>query len=256
MLPLLRFWQVNPLLGDAHSGCDSSAVRDQLKGVQQIHATDAAFAAILEDGSVVTWGDRRYGGDTSAVQDQLRGAQQRTPLLRFWKMDPLLPGVMQNMAVTVLQFEISLGVCSKFNPDVLPLLRFWQVDPLLGDAHSGGDSSAVRDQLKGVQQNSSHRGRLLLRFWKMDPSLPGVMQDMAVTVLQFEISLGVCSKFKPQSTPLLRFWKMDLWLPGVIHTMVVTLRQFEISSRVFSPVVCLPGVWLKNVRWECVEKRM
>ena len=42
--------------GAAGTGGDSSAVRDQLKGVQQIQATGHAFAAILEDGSVVTWG--------------------------------------------------------------------------------------------------------------------------------------------------------------------------------------------------------
>ena len=34
------------------------------------------FAAILEDGCVVTWGDRRLGGDSLAVQDQLRFMQQ------------------------------------------------------------------------------------------------------------------------------------------------------------------------------------
>ena len=38
--------------------CDSSAVQDQLKNVQQIQASFlGAFAAILDDGSVVTWGD-------------------------------------------------------------------------------------------------------------------------------------------------------------------------------------------------------
>ena len=55
---------------------DSSAVRDQLKGVQQIQATSQAFAAILEDGSVVTWGDAEFGGDSSAVRDHLRGVLQ------------------------------------------------------------------------------------------------------------------------------------------------------------------------------------
>ena len=57
-------------------GGDSSAVRDQLKGVQQIQATEQAFAAILEDGSVVTWGEADCGGDSSAIRDQLRGVQQ------------------------------------------------------------------------------------------------------------------------------------------------------------------------------------
>ena len=46
--------------GDSKAGGDSSAVQGQLKGVQQIHATDGAFAAILADGSVVTWGDAEY----------------------------------------------------------------------------------------------------------------------------------------------------------------------------------------------------
>ena len=57
-------------------GGDSSAVRDQLKNVQQIQATDSAFAAILADGSVVTWGSDRNGGDCSAVHDELRNVQQ------------------------------------------------------------------------------------------------------------------------------------------------------------------------------------
>ena len=83
----------------ADSGGDSSAVQDQLKGVVQIQATGWAFAAILEDGSVVTWGDADYGGDSSAVRDQLKGVQQIQatglwgPLLRFLKMDPSWPGV-------------------------------------------------------------------------------------------------------------------------------------------------------------------
>ena len=39
-----------------HVAGDSSAVQDKLRGVQQMQATAFAFAAILEDGSVVTWG--------------------------------------------------------------------------------------------------------------------------------------------------------------------------------------------------------
>ena len=45
----------------------SSRFKPQLK--------DGAFAAILEDGSVVTWGDADCGGDSSAVRDQLKGVQ-------------------------------------------------------------------------------------------------------------------------------------------------------------------------------------
>ena len=35
-----------------------------------------AFAAILGDGSVVTWGPAGYGGDSCAVQGQLKNVQQ------------------------------------------------------------------------------------------------------------------------------------------------------------------------------------
>jgi hypothetical protein len=58
-----------------HPDGDSSAVHDQLRNVQQVQGTGIAFAAILADGSVVTWGS--WGGppddcgDSSAVQDQL-----------------------------------------------------------------------------------------------------------------------------------------------------------------------------------------
>ena len=38
---------------------ESSEVQDQLKGVQQVQASSSAFAAILADGSVVTWGESR-----------------------------------------------------------------------------------------------------------------------------------------------------------------------------------------------------
>ena len=42
----------------------------------QACATDSAFAAILGDGSVVTWGGADKSGDSSAVQDQLKNVQQ------------------------------------------------------------------------------------------------------------------------------------------------------------------------------------
>ena len=49
--------------GDPDNGGDSSQVREQLVRVQQIQSTDDAFAAILDDGSVVTWGYPASGED-------------------------------------------------------------------------------------------------------------------------------------------------------------------------------------------------
>ena len=42
----------------------------------QIQACGGAFAAILGDGSVVTWNHAAFGGDSSAVQDQLKNVVQ------------------------------------------------------------------------------------------------------------------------------------------------------------------------------------
>ena len=86
-----------------------------------------------------------------------------------------------------------------------------------------------------------------LRFWEMDPSSPGVMQNMAVTVRRFEISPRVCSRFKPLLTgPLLRFWKMDLSLPWVIVAVAVTVRLFKIISEVCSLAVARPELSHRN----------
>ena len=68
------------ILGDrATYGGDCSAVQDQLRDVQQIQASREAFAAILCDGSVVTWGSALRGGDSGAVQNRLRDVQQALP---------------------------------------------------------------------------------------------------------------------------------------------------------------------------------
>ena len=109
--------------GRANCGGDSSAVRNQLKGVQQIQASAGAFAAILEDGSVVTWGEAECGGDSSAVRDQLRGARQ--------------------IQATAFAFAAILADGSVLS---------W------GSADDGGDSSAVQDQLRGVQQIQASSG--------------------------------------------------------------------------------------------------
>ena len=46
-------------------------MQGQLRDVREIFATRFAFAALLGDGSVVTWGHPKLGGDSSAVKEQL-----------------------------------------------------------------------------------------------------------------------------------------------------------------------------------------
>ena len=64
MAPLLR------RAGQIRGG-DSSAVQ-QLKSVQQLYASGGAFAAILENGSIVAWGYPESGGDSCAVQYEMK----------------------------------------------------------------------------------------------------------------------------------------------------------------------------------------
>ena len=40
-------------------------------GVTHVYTTNSAFAALKEDGSVITWGDSYHGGDSSKVSEDL-----------------------------------------------------------------------------------------------------------------------------------------------------------------------------------------
>lgn len=42
----------------------------------RLYCTSSAFAAVLSNGRVVTWGNNLFGGDSGAVQDQLRDVQK------------------------------------------------------------------------------------------------------------------------------------------------------------------------------------
>ena len=83
----------------------------------QVRGSISAFAAILGDGSVMTWGDADSGGDSSGVQAQLQNVLQ--------------------IQATGSAFAAILGDGSVVS---------W------GSASSGGDSTAVQDQLRNVQQ--------------------------------------------------------------------------------------------------------
>ena len=58
--------------GSSQYGGSTHDVERRLKNVEKLYAADAAFAAYLFDGSLVTWGLARYGGDSSGVQAELQ----------------------------------------------------------------------------------------------------------------------------------------------------------------------------------------
>ena len=96
-------------------GGDSSSVQEQLKDVRQIHATQRAFAAFLDNGSVVTWGDGS-AGNSSKVQDRLKRVKH-------------IPANHQSFAAILEDGSVVT----------------W------GGLDSGGDSMEVQEQLKNVQ---------------------------------------------------------------------------------------------------------
>ena len=81
---------------------------------------ECAFAAILGNGSVVTWGCAEYGGDSSGVQDQL-------------------------------QSVLCISLCIQRSVRAFAAIRADGFVVTWGGAACGVDSSAVWDQLHDVQ---------------------------------------------------------------------------------------------------------
>ena len=96
---------------------NSFKVKKTLGKVLQLQSTGGAFAAILEDGLVVTWGDKVYGGDSSNVQHKLKQVRQ-------------IHG--NSVAFAAVLADGSVVT--------------W------GSKSAGGDSSKVQDKLKHVQR--------------------------------------------------------------------------------------------------------
>ena len=133
----------------------------QLQGSRDPDA--GAFAAILGDGSVVTWGHAVWGGDSSAVQDELKNVQQTQASsgafaailgdgsVLAWG-DANFGGdnsAVQDQLTNVQQIQASNGVFAAILGDRSVVT--W------GSFLFGGDSSAVKDQLKNVQQIQATR---------------------------------------------------------------------------------------------------
>ena len=89
----------------------------------ELQSSDQAFAALLGDGSVVSWGHADFGGNSSAAQGQLQNVQQ---------------------------IQASRSAFAAILDDGIVVT--W------GHAEFGGDNSAVQGQLKNVQQIQACNG--------------------------------------------------------------------------------------------------
>lgn len=116
-----------------------------------VHASRYAFAALLADGSVATWGNECSGGDSSQVQDRLRNVQGIQPAgtafaailadgsVATWGAQhgdsSKVQGQLRNVQVfqgTLRSFAVILADGS---------LVTW------GKKRAGGESTKIRDQL-------------------------------------------------------------------------------------------------------------
>eukprot|EP00435_Cladocopium_sp_Y103_P061341 s230_g23.t1 len=126
---------------------DSSKVHDQLRNVQQIYGTSGAFAAVLGNGRVVTWGNPGSGGDSSRVQEQLRNVQQ------ICCTNHAFAAILADGTVVTWGLRTYGGNCSEVHDRLRNILHSADGTVVTwGDSHQGGDSSRVQDKLRNVQQ--------------------------------------------------------------------------------------------------------
>ena len=115
----------------------------------QVQACHGAFAAILGDGSVVTWGSAAYGGDSSAARDQLKNMQQ------IQASHDAFAAILGNGQVVTCRWY---GGVSSAARDQLKNVQQIPASHILGNGQVvtcrwyGGVSSAVQEQLKNVHQ--------------------------------------------------------------------------------------------------------
>ncbi|OLQ00119.1 Voltage-dependent L-type calcium channel subunit alpha-1S [Symbiodinium microadriaticum] len=138
----------------------------------QVCGTYHAFAAILGNGSVVTWGaadygsvvtwgDKRFGGDSCAVQHRLQNVQH------IQATNHAFAAVLYDKSVVTWGYDSSGGDSRAVQSELTNVHQI-QSNKLAfaavlddgsvvawGDAESGGDTSTVKDQLHGVQRIQS-----------------------------------------------------------------------------------------------------
>ncbi|CAE6939190.1 unnamed protein product [Symbiodinium sp. CCMP2592] len=129
--------------------------------VQDIRATDSAFAAIRSDGCVVTWGAPECGGDSSAVQKRLIRVQE------IRASEGAFAAILADGEVVTWGPAEYGGDCStvqeklkdvqdiRASEGAFTALRGDGTAVAWGSPHCGGDCSAVEESLTDVQEISA-----------------------------------------------------------------------------------------------------
>ena len=68
-------------------GGDCSSVADQLRGVTDIYHTASAFAALLKNGMLMTWGNKERGDSVAKPKTKPKPKSQKTSRVKATQMD-------------------------------------------------------------------------------------------------------------------------------------------------------------------------
>ena len=130
-----------------------------MANVRAIQRTYQAFAAIRDDGSVVTWGRADYGGDSSAVQGRLQNVtavqSTRAAFAAILSDGSVVTwgGEEHGGDSSAVQDRLKACSCSHIAGNKRAFAAILSNGSVVtwGEAEAGGDSSAVQDQLKNVK---------------------------------------------------------------------------------------------------------
>ena len=153
--------------GDAKLGAARLQTGDFLTlqvGTVCVRGGDHSFAAILGDGSVVTWGDADCGGDSSSVQDQLKNVHE------IQAANAAFAAILGDGSVVAWgtrRYGCDSSTVSHQLKHVQQIQSSSQASAAIpgdgsvitwGSAEYGDDSSSVQDQLKNVQKIQASDG--------------------------------------------------------------------------------------------------
>mgnify|MGYP001821421706 CR=1 FL=1 len=142
----------------------------------------AAFAAILDNGSVVTWGDAALGADGSAVQEQLANVQCIQSFTGAFSATLGSGSVMTRAFLSMAALPGTAGEWAARPGRVAHLLHCLTGDLVViwGDSACGGAGSAVQEQLRNEQHVQVSVSRSL-DCLAMGALCPGAMLTMVRT---------------------------------------------------------------------------
>eukprot|EP00438_Fugacium_kawagutii_P006077 Skav200578 [mRNA] locus=scaffold917:289673:295611:- [translate_table: standard] len=149
--------------------CEVNSVQDHLKKVREVVATGHAYAALREDGDVVTWGHIISGGESISIRDKLHAVQHISSSMHAFAAvrrdgsvvtwgeaesggdsnqvkDQLQRVIGADTAFTAVRADGTVVTWGDETGGSDGCVVTW------GDAAAGGDSSNVQDQLHDVRQ--------------------------------------------------------------------------------------------------------